>query len=64
MTVYMEVTRDKYELPIRVEDSMSQLARMCGVAVTSVCHSINKPRKRYRPKYVKVEIEESAGDTN
>ena len=32
MTVYMKITKDKYELPEAIADSIIELARMCGVS--------------------------------
>ena len=55
MTVYMEVTRDAYELPVAVADSMCALARQIGVDVTSISRSVKKPHK-YRHKYIRVEL--------
>ena len=31
MTVYMRVSRDKYELPDAVSESIVELANLCGV---------------------------------
>ena len=60
MRIYMEVTRDKYEFPINIEDSAKRLAEKCGVtanAVTSSCsHHRNGLYKRSR--FVSVDIEE------
>lgn len=59
MTVYMEVTSDKYELPIAVADTMAELSRMTGVSETSVNVSIwRNVRGLSKGKYRKVEIEE------
>lgn len=45
--IWMEVTSDKYELPVAIADSAAELAKMCGVksstVKTSVCH-YNKHR--------------------
>ena len=59
MTIWMKVSRDKYELPEVVAGSVQELAWKCGVKVTtiysSICH-YNKDERRQR--YVKVEIDE------
>ena len=44
--VYMEVTKDKFELPIVVADSAYELARLCGVNVSTIMHSISTRSKR------------------
>lgn len=56
MTLYMKVTRDKYELPLVVADGLCELSRIVGVKPSTISHSINKNWKR--PTYVKVEIED------
>lgn len=43
--VYMMVTQDKYSLPLAVADTKMELARLCGVTIQSVCHSIANQRK-------------------
>lgn len=59
MTVYMEVTRDKYELPIAVANTVYELANMTNTSVnairSNICHA---KKKGYKCKYVKVEVEE------
>ena len=44
--VYMKVTKDRFELPIVVADSAYELARLCGVTVSTVMHSVSKTSKR------------------
>ena len=34
--VYMKVTRDEYELPVAVADTVVELAKICGVKVNSI----------------------------
>lgn len=36
MVVWMEVTRDEYELPVAVADSADELAKICGVSVNCI----------------------------
>lgn len=59
MFVWMKVTRDKYELPIAVADSASELAKMCGVSEQSVLSAIcrKKAGKLKKTTYFKIEIE-------
>lgn len=56
MTLYMKVTRDKYELPVAVADSKSELACMVGVAPSSVCHALERGWKK--STYVAVEVDD------
>lgn len=44
--VYMQVTKDRFELPIVVADSAYELARLCGVNVSTIMHSISTRSKR------------------
>ena len=48
-TVWMEVTMDEYELPIRIADTARELAKMCGVRsdyIQFVAMSKDKNKKR------------------
>ena len=47
--VYMEVTKDRYELPLAVADSQDELARMRSVQRGSVIRALK--RKNGRSKY-------------
>lgn len=59
MKVYMQVSPDKYELPIVVAGSASELARIAGVAETTVLSAIAHYNKGERKaKYIRVEIED------
>lgn len=57
MTLFMEITKDRYELPVAVAESASELARLRRTSLSAVCHSINGEHKK-RHKYIKVEIED------
>lgn len=60
MKVYIQVTRDKYELPVAVADSPSELARMTGANRNTVNSTLALFRKgKYKnPKYREVEIDD------
>ena len=68
MKIFMEVTRDKYELPLIVADSSGKLAMQAGVKQSNVTSSIAKhakgERKRCRFIMVEVEDESEGGDWN
>lgn len=60
MNIWMKVTRDKYQLPLAVADSASELARMCDTTpncVVSTVSHYNKGRITF-PSYVCVRFEE------
>ena len=44
MYLYMITTNDKYELPLAVFDSASQLAKFVGVSVNTVYSGISKKK--------------------
>ena len=56
MTLYLKVTRDKYELPVAVAKTKAELARMLGVERSAVTHGLHRELKR--PTYVAVEVED------
>lgn len=58
MMVYMEVTRDRYEIPICFAESMGELARRCHVDVSTISHALRNVRegKSTKSKYIEVEI--------
>ena len=65
MILWLEVTKDKYELPLRVCDSAAGLAKMCGVKTHSIRTSINKYEHGYvqNSRYRRVVIEEGEEET-
>lgn len=59
--VYMKVTRDKYELPVVVADTISELARICGVKANSISKQLwcsKHMSKNDRCIYVRVKIDD------
>lgn len=59
--VYMKVTRDEYELPVAVADTVVELAKICGVKVNSISKQLwcsKHTTKSDRCIYVKVEIDD------
>ena len=39
--IWMEVTRDEYELPVRIADSVEELAEMCGTSTNTIRSNIS-----------------------
>lgn len=64
MTVYMAVTEDKYELPVAIADSPSELGELCGCKGQLISSCISHARKRgSRSRFVKVELSEEECET-
>ena len=60
MVIWMKVTKDKYELPIAIADSVGELARVVGTTAncisSSICHGYGT--------YVKVIVDEKEGEND
>lgn len=63
MMVYMEVTRDRYEIPICFAESMGELARRCHVDVSTISHALRNVREGKSPKSKYIEVEITTEDT-
>ena len=59
MTLYMKVTRDKYELPVAVAETKAELARMLGRTRESVQSAFFHAKKYKNPTYVVVEVDDN-----
>ena len=56
--VYMVVSKDKYELPLAVADSVAELARMIGLNRSTVASAMSHAKKKgFNSHYVKVVID-------
>ena len=59
MILYLEITTDKYKLPVAVADSLRELANMRHSTASSIFKSIKYCRERnIEGRYIKVEIDE------
>lgn len=59
MFVYMQVTKDEYELPLAIADTIPKLAEMVGVKTQSIYDSMKNAKKLGRKtQYKKVDIGE------
>lgn len=56
MTLYLKITKDRYELPMAVADSKAELADMLGVDRTSVYRALK--RHEGESMYIAVEVED------
>lgn len=58
-SVWMEITKDKYELPVIVASTAEELAILCGTTRNNVMSGACKGRKGlYKSRFVIVEIQE------
>lgn len=59
-TLWLMVTLDKYELPLAVAESASELAKIAGVSKNTVMASVShvKHGRKKRSKYIKVEVDD------
>jgi len=64
MKIWMLVTTDKFEFPVVMAKSATELARLCGVDRNSILAQVNRVKlgKRKRSRYVCVEIDEDEED--
>ena len=58
MTLYMKVTRDKYELPVAVAETKEELAWMLGIKRDHVRSAFSHAKKFKNPTYVVVEVDD------
>lgn len=60
MVLYLEVTRDEFELPLAVADSIKELAKLRGVSRHTISHCVNdlENGKINKSKYLRVNVEE------
>lgn len=60
MKIFMEVTRDRYELPLIVADSSRELAQKSGAnqdaVISTICKWVKGERKRSR--FIRIEVED------
>lgn len=59
--IYLLVSKDEFELPLAVADSVYELARICGVTPSTVMHSVSTTSKRQikNSKYKRVWVSDS-----
>lgn len=60
MVLYLEVTRDKYELPVRVTETVKEMATLTGLKPASISTEISHRLNGTRPKgkFIRVEVED------
>lgn len=60
MKVYMEITKDEYQLPVAVADTVKDLAKKIGTRANSISSALCKQRKgvHIKSRYIEVELDE------
>lgn len=58
MTLYMAVTSDRYELPIAVEQTITDLADRMGVKPNTISNNISRGFR----KYIKIDVDVDEGE--
>lgn len=57
--VWMEVTKDKLRLPLKIADSAAEMAEMCGVTTDTVVTSAWRTRKEgMNGRFIRIPLEE------
>lgn len=58
--VWMQISKDKYELPIFVAETAQELADICGVSVNTVQSAVcrNEHGEYEKSQYIKVRVED------
>ena len=61
MFVYMEITRDKYELPVAISDNLTEFSKMVNASKGTISSAIYHANvvKYKRPRFIKIEIDET-----
>jgi hypothetical protein len=59
MILWMKVTRDKYELPLVVAQSLSEMSRITGRAPCTILNNAKRAVDRGgRSQYIRVEVDD------
>lgn len=64
LMVWMEVTQDKYQLPVAVAESIKELSMITGTPKSAISQSACRMRngQHLRGRFLSVEIEEEGDD--
>lgn len=61
MRLIMQVTTDKYELPLAIARSISDMSRISGVRYDTIYNSLRNNCRGYKYKFVYVEVPDDMG---
>ena len=56
--LYLEVTKDRYSLPLAVADTMAELARRRGVDVGNISKGVKTAERGGSSKYIRVWVDQ------
>ena len=60
MTLYMEITKDEYELPVAVAESPTELARITGYTRNAILSAISHDYGKKH--FIKIDVEDDEGE--
>lgn len=55
--IYIMVTKDKYEHPIAIADTVKELSVMTGKSENAIRSGISKQKQGYRSRFYKIETD-------
>ena len=60
MKIYMEITQDEYQLPLKVADSTKELAKMCGIKRKMLQNYIGKVAQGIikNPRFIRIVVDD------
>ena len=62
-TLYMLISDDKYELPLFVADSLTELSSACGISLNTIYGTMRRAKKNGAwCRFVKVDASEPKGE--
>ena len=60
MKLYLEITQDEYQLPLKVAESTKELAKMCGMErkqIQNYIGNVNRGQIK-KPRFIKVVVDD------
>lgn len=60
LKLYLEITQDEYQLPLKVAESTKELAKMCGMERKQLQNYIGKVTSGQikKPRFIKVVVDD------
>lgn len=55
--IYIMVTKDEYELPMAIADTVKELSVMTGKSENAIRSGISKQKQGYRSRFYKIETD-------
>ena len=55
--IYIMVTKDEYELPMAIADTVKELSVMTGKSESDIRSGISKQKQGYRSRFYKIETD-------